>query len=135
MSELEDRLNAVLSDPQQLQRLTQMASQLMGGLAPGGDASGDAGNAGNTANNESPGNNAPAVTEGLADLLGGGALPAMLSRVMQNMQPGKKSPLPEALAPYLNDERRAKLERSLRIASAARMATSAFRGMGGAHGL
>ena len=115
MNELEERLNAVLSDPEQLRQLTQMASQLMGGLAPGGNAA-------------DVGDHAP-------DPSGDGALPAMLARVMQNMKPGKQSPLLDAMAPYLNEERRAKLERSLRIASAARLAGPVFRGIGGGHGL
>ena len=127
MSELEERLNAVLSDPEQLQRLTQMASQLMGGLSPAGETPGPGG--GSPA---APPDHTPAAAP---HPLGGGALPAMLARVMQNMKPGKPSPLLDAMAPYLNDTRRAKLERSLRIASAARMAGSAFKGMGGGNGL
>ena len=119
MSELEDRLSAVLSDPQQLQRLTQMASQLMGGLSPGGEA--------------------PASSETAApppaNASGDGALPNLLSQVMQNMKPGKKSPLLDAMAPYLSEARRAKLERSLHIASGFRLAGGVFRGMGGGNGL
>ena len=120
MSELEDRLNAVLSDPEQLQRLTQMATQLMGNLAPSGESAGAA--------SEAP---VPAP----AGVSGDGALPAMIAQVMQHMQSGKPSPLLSAMGPYLNEVRRAKLERSLRIASAARLAGNTFRGMGGFHGL
>ena len=119
MSELEDRINAVLSDPQQLQQLTEMASRLMGGLSSGGEAS-------------TP---AEASSPAATNPLGNTGLPAMLTQVMQNMKPGKKSPLLDAMAPYLNDQRRAKLERSLHIASAARLAGNAFKNMGGGHGL
>ena len=34
MAELEDRLNAVLSDPAQMEKIAQMASRLMGSIAP-----------------------------------------------------------------------------------------------------
>ena len=119
MSELEDRLNAVLSDPQQLQRLTEMASRLMGGLSSGG---------------ESP-TGTEAASPPPADSSGDGALPAMLSQVMQNLKPGKKSPLLDAMAPYLSEARRSKLERSLHIASGFRLAGSAFKGLGGGNGL
>lgn len=131
MSELEERLNAVLSDPEQLQRLTQMASQLMGGLSPVETDPDGGGSAPASGPETAPaGGSVPAVP----NLLGGG-LPAMLSQVMQNLKPGKPSPLLDAVSPYLNEARRAKLERSLHIASAARLAGSAFKGMGGANGL
>ena len=48
---------------------------------------------------------------------------------------GKSHPLARAMAPYLGKERRARLERALGVASAARMAEAALRGMGGIHGL
>ena len=34
MSELEERLNAVLGDPAQMEKIAQMASRLMGSIAP-----------------------------------------------------------------------------------------------------
>ena len=48
---------------------------------------------------------------------------------------GKNHPLARAMAPYLGEERRRRLERALGVASAARMAESVLRGMGGIHGI
>ena len=59
-----------------------------------------------------------------------GALPGVLGQLG-----GKSHPLARAMAPYLGEERRARLERALGVASAARMAEAALRGMGGIHGL
>lgn len=94
MSELEDRLGAVLSDPAQLRRLSEMASRIMGG---GG---------------EPPKETAPAAPD---------------------RNRGKR--LLEALGPYLDEERRGRLQRALHLASTARIAAAALGKTGIGHGL
>lgn len=95
MSELENRLSAVLSDPAELRRLSEMASRLMGGGAP-----------------EPPKEEAPKPPAG---------------------DRGKK--LLEALGPYLDEERRGRLKRALRLASTAKLAASVLGRTGGDHGV
>lgn len=112
MSELEDRLNAVLSDPAELERITRMASQLMGQMSPAPASGGSTG--------------------------GGGSDP--FSGVLQQMlrglsEPGNKKPLLDGLMPYLDGGRAAKLSRALRTASVVSLAIKAFSAMGGEHGL
>lgn len=102
MSELEERIGAVLSDPEQLSRLTQMASKLMGGAGPKEEA--------------------PPPAPGLGSLL-------------KTVGSAGRKPLLDALSPYLDEDRRRRLARALRLAATARLAESAFREMGGSDGL
>jgi len=106
MGELEDKLNAVLSDPDAMAEVTRLAQQLMG-------------------EGETSAPPPPAPGDALS-----GALPGLLRQM-----DGKGHPLAKAMAPYLGEERRRRLERALGIASAARMAESVLRGMGGFHGI
>ena len=94
MSELEERLGAVLSGPSQLRRLSEMASRLMGG---------------------------------------GGAEPAGEPAPAHDRDRGRR--LLEALGPYLDEERRSRLQRSLRLASTAKIAASALGKTGNSHGV
>lgn len=107
MSELEDRLHAVLSDPGELDRLAKMARQLMGG----GPAA------------------SPPPEEKASEL------PAGAVKLLRELTMGKKPPLLDAVGPYLDDERRERLSRALRLAAAARTALPALRELGGLHGL
>ena len=106
MSELEERLQAVLSDPGELDRLAKMARQFMGGGAP------------------EPEENASGPT-----------LPAGAAKLLRELAGGKKPPLLDAVGPYLDPERRSRLSRALRLASAAKTALPALRELGGFHGL
>ena len=97
MDELSERLNAVLSSPEDMDRLARMARQLMGQIAP-----------------------EPETPAGEANEL----LPR-LQQVMQTLNRGEQ-PLLSGLSPYLRPERREKLARALRLASAVRLAGAAF---------
>ncbi len=110
MSELEERLNAVLSDPEQMGRIAQMASRLMGSLPP-----------------QESGPPAAAAAPGPdAALLG------LVSRLMGGMRGGgDKKQLLNGMAPYLAPTRRARLEKALRVAAAARLAGAALAEWGG----
>jgi hypothetical protein len=107
MSELEERLNAVLSNPGELDRLAKMARQLMQGDAPEPQPSRETG----------PG------------------LPAGAAKLLRELAGGKKPPLLDAIGPYLAEGRRERLGRALRLASAARTALPALRELGGFRGL
>ena len=118
MSEFEDKLNSILSDPEQMANITRLAGQLMGGGA---------------------GETEPPVQQGAARPAEGGFDPGMLGRLQGLMgslsgQDDGKSGLFKALAPYLREERRAKLEKALRLAKAAKLAGAALGEFGGGEG-
>lgn len=115
MSELEDRLNAVLSDPGEMERLTRMAQQLMGG-APSPEPNGS----------EAPDKAEETLPAGLN---------AALGKVLGGAKGKGKPPLLQAVGPYLDEGRRRRLERALRLASTARVAGTALQKMGGFDGL
>ena len=95
MSEFDDRLHAILSDPAEMERISRLAAELMGG-GGGGEPSAPAGGDGD-------------LLRRIGGLLGG-------------MGEGGKAGLLEALSPYLRPERRARLRRALRIAGMLRVA-------------
>ena len=111
MSELEERLNAVLSNPGEMSRIAAMAQKLMGNLPPEGAAPPDAA--------EAPGGGG--LPGGLA-----GSLPGLLSRLASGQNGNGKQRLADALALYLSAERARRLSRALRIAGAVRIAGAAF---------
>lgn len=99
MGELEDRINSVLSDPEQLAQIRAMAQSLMGGAAEG-----------------------PAAAAGDP-----GAEPASLGRLgalLRGGLGGKNLRLEalEALAPCLGEKRREKLARAMKLARVLRLA-------------
>ena len=105
MGELEDRINSILSDPEQLAQIRAMAQSLMGGLSPDTPSG-----AGNAAVPDAPGPD-PAMLGRLGALLRGGL--------------GEKSPrlaALEALAPCLGEKRREKLARAMKLARVLRLA-------------
>lgn len=107
MSELEEKLNAVLNDPAELERISRLAAELMGsGGAPETEATGG----------------------GLGEKLGGllGSLGG---------KGGGKAALVAALAPYLHDGRREKLAKAARLAQAAHLAGAMLREEGKGGGL
>ncbi|MBQ6465305.1 MAG: hypothetical protein IJJ43_03465 [Oscillospiraceae bacterium] len=102
MGELEDRINSVLNDPRQMERIMDMARSLMGGETP--PASGF----------EAPD---PELTARLGSLLQSGG--------------GERRALLEALRPWLSPRRSEKLERAMRMARVARLASAALGETGG----
>lgn len=106
MSSLEETLNAVLSDPAELEKLSRLAAQLMGGEAPVPDSS--------EAQPPPDGD----MLRRLISSAGGGA-------------GGDKTALLHALSAFLRPERQAKLNRALRMAHMARLARLALETYGG----
>ena len=108
MSELEDRINSVLSDPDQMEKIMGMAKSLMGG---------------------SEEKSAPASNP-FSEL---GIDPSSLgriSRLMSGAQGGEKQALLEAMKPYLSEKRRTKMDKAMKIARLARIARFAMGEMG-----
>ena len=103
MNEFEQKLNSILSDPQEMEKISRLAAQIMGG-------SGDAGEF------------RPPADGGLPDLKG------LLNSLGQS---GDKAALVRALCPFLHPERQAKLQKALRLAEAARLAGVALDAYGG----
>ena len=98
MSEFEDKLHAILSDPEEMERISRLASELMGGgaaAAPPGDGP-------------------------------DGALLRRLSGLLGGAGGGDKAALLSALSPYLHPERQARLQKALRLAGMLRLASAAL---------
>ena len=105
MNEFEEKLNAILSNPEEMETLTRLAAQLMGGGAPESAPARD-----------DPGDGA--LLQRLAGLMGGGGAK-------------DKTALLQALSPYLRPERQAKLKKALNIARVARLARLTLEEYGG----
>ena len=120
MSELEDKLNSLLSDPDAMAQVMQLAQSLSGGAANGGAA----------APAPPPPQSVPAgnAASGAGDLnamlsqLTGGLDPELLSRLlpvvsqMNRPESSETSALLYALQPFLRDKRRDKVARAAQLA-------------------
>lgn len=148
MSELEDKLSAILGNPQAMSQIMSLAQSLGGGsvapappprdqtapppreLAPEGQ-------------NPPSGQNAPDLSALLGGLSGGNGpdpkLMAMAGRIMEEYQSGDdgKAALLQALRPFVKERRYAKLDKAVQIARLSRViriALDALKG-GGAAGV
>ena len=129
MSEFEDRINSVLKDPEQMDKIASLAKSLMGGGAQSMD-SGDGGMMGKLgelakglSGGGSAGQESPAID------------PAMLGKIGRlmkagNAQSSNERALLEAMTPYLTEKRRQKMDRALQLAKLARIARIAMGEMG-----
>ena len=111
MSEFEDRINSLLSSPEEMERMAKLAQSLMGGLDLG---SGD-------------------VTESKAEnpldgFLGGidPGMIASLGKVMSGSGQSDKTKLLHAITPYLGEKRREKMTKAIHIARVAKLAGAVF---------
>lgn len=122
MSELEDRINSILSSPEEMEKLTKMAQSLMAGGSEG------------SVIQESPGSERAAAPENPLGELGidPGAL-ASIGRIMSasGAAGGSNHTLLEAMKPYLSEKRRDKLARAMQLAKMAKLAGAAFSEYGG----
>lgn len=118
MSEFEDRVNSILNDPSQMDKITKIAKSLMGGEAAEPEERGGG---------ENP----------LAAFLGsGGEEMAALSRISralgaQSQEDKEKTALLEAMKPYLSEKRRRKMDKAMKIARLTRIARAAMGESGG----
>lgn len=119
MSELEDRINSVLNDPKQMEKITKLAQSFMAGGQGGADAEG----AGGDKTAGAPGD-IPELDPKFLNRLG---------TLLKSNAPEKKREreLLEAMKPYLSEKRRSKMDRAIRIARIAGIAKLAMGEMGG----
>ena len=104
MSELEDRLNSILSDPGQMEKIAGLARSLMGG------------------ENAAP--EPPAAEVPLLKKLGG-----LMAAAPQT--PSREQALLSAMRPWLSEKRREKMDRAMQLARMARIARLAMGELGG----
>lgn len=110
MGELEDKLNSILGDPAQMEKIAGLAKSLMGGGGPAPDS-------------------APASPFGELGLDPG--LLQKLGRAMNAGEDGREKALLAAMKPYLSEKRRGKMDRALKLAKLARIARLAMGETGG----
>lgn len=107
MDELEEKLNAVMNDPQMLQKLMTVAQSLGGQNAPKQDQRPEG---------------LPDIDLGMLQKLSGFAKQGSIDKDQQALL--------RALSPYLSRDRLSKLEKAMRAAKMARMASTLL-GTGG----
>ncbi len=106
MDGLEEKLGSLLSDPTAMEKLRQLASALGGGMPDPGASPG-------------PGPEGPAGFPGAPE----GKLTELLGRLMGAYgAPSEAARLVAALGPWLQPERRERLEKALRVARFVRAA-------------
>ena len=105
MDDLERQLNSILSDPKQMEQIAGLARSIMGDGTP------------NTPPEPGPGPDA--------------ALLGRIASLMQSGGEGREQALLKAMAPYLSEKRRGKLDNALRLAKLARIARLAMEQGGG----
>ena len=116
MGEFEDKVNRILSDPDQMDKIANLAKSLMGGDSEE-----------STGRQEAP-----------SSFFGGEGLgldAAMLGKISRLLQSGagqnrEKEALFAAMKPYLSEKRRAKMDKAIKIAGLARLARIAMGEMG-----
>ena len=104
MSELEDRLNSILSDPGQMEKIAGLARSLMGGESA------------------APAQSAPELS--MLKKLGG-----LMNANTQT--PSREQALLTAMRPWLSQKRREKMDRAMQLARMARIARLAMGELGG----
>lgn len=119
MSEFEDKVNSILNDPQQMEKIAGLAKSLMGG---DGEHSAT-----------------PASDKGMASMfssLAGGEDSGLdlgkISKLLSSVSSGndEKQALFNAMKPYLSEKRRQKMDKAMKIARLAAIARLAMGEMG-----
>jgi len=114
VSELEDKISGILNNPIEMEKITQLASQFLGG--------------GKAADDGSAKQNDSSFDFPMLD----GQMLSRISSLMTSAGSGSdKANLLHAMAPYLKDSRREKMEKAMRFAKMAKIAGIAFREYGG----
>ncbi len=132
MSEFEDRINSILGNPAEMEKIMNLASQFMGG---GSDKKQEPQPEPNRSTDSGQGSGADSGS-GFGGFGGLGGFDAemfsKIGRLMSNVQGGsEKTELLRAMGPYLKQERREKMEKAIRFARIAKIARAALREYGG----
>lgn len=123
MSEFEDKINAILGNPAEMEKITKLAAQIMG-VSENGAASSSP-----EATQEPP-PEAPGLDLGGIDPELFGKIGRLLS---QTGGGSDKTALLRAMGPYLSQDRRERMEKAMRFAKIAKLAGAAIREYGGEH--
>lgn len=126
MSEFEDKINSILNDPSQMDKISNLAKSLMGG--EGGQSRQS------SAQSDGAGGGLGGIAELARSFMGegeGGIDPAMLGKIgrilgSDGAQDKGKQGMLEAMKPYLSEKRRNKMDKALKIARLARIAKIAM---------
>ena len=112
MSEIDDKINSILSSPEDMEKILGLARQFMGRSEP-------------TEQNNIHGDS---VSNGLFPQDMDPRIPTMLTRLFKaySASDSDKDGLLNAVKPYLRDERRRKLDRAMEVAKMARIAKMAI---------
>ena len=115
MGEFEDRINSVLSDPGQMEKIAKLAKSFMAG---GGEKQAES--------------TAADTSAGIFDAMPDPKLLGRISRLIQNGGGEKKQEraLLEAMLPYMSEKRRSKMTTAIKIARIAGIARAAMGEMG-----
>lgn len=152
MSEFEDRINSILGNPAEMEKIMNLASQFMGGGSgkkeepQAGQTDSDQGQGSGQGQSSNQGQGQGSAQSrssaqgpdlsGLGGLGGLGGFDAemfsKIGRIMSQVQGGsEKTELLRAMGPYLKQERREKMEKAIRFARIAKVAGAALREYGG----
>lgn len=140
MNELEGMINGLMSNPEEMQKIMDIANSIMGGQNQNGNG-GDGGNTQNTNSASTPASGG--APGGLGSILGnlGNIAPALgkaasalksgQSRGNGGGAGGDKAALIEALKPFLSESRRGKLDRAAQMAKVMNMGLGLLGSRGG----
>lgn len=119
MSSFEEKISSLLNDPEQMGTLTRVAKSLMDSGALGAES-------GEEKKEDSGGDMFSSIPDFDPKMI------SLFGKVMssQNAESDKTAML-KAMAPYLSDKRKTKLEKAIRIAKMAKIAGSVMEEFGG----
>ena len=125
MNELEGMINGILSNPDEMKKIMNIASSIMGGTAPEKPPEAE------EADRQTP--DLSGVRSGLSKLPGGIASAAkkLFSGASAAGNSSDKTALLEAMRPWLSEKRKNKLETAMRVARVMKVAGAAFFKNGG----
>jgi len=117
MGEFEDKLNGILNNPQEMEKIMAIARNFMGG----------GGSAAPTGAPPPVGGGAPPVAGGGLDGLLGGLDPGLMAKLAKGLAGGVgTAALLQSITPHLKNERQGQLKRAITVAQMVRVARSMF---------
>lgn len=134
MSELEDKLNKILSSPADLEKIMGIARSLSGSLGAQTPTEGAGLGTAATAASAAPGSPSPDLGNLVSTLKDiDPKIFRLVTRLVGEYTTGKndKTELLNVIKPYLKEDRRAKIDRAAEIAKLAKLARVAFREFSG----